>query len=229
MKAKIALVDDHLLTRETMTQVINRFQHFEVIMQASDGKDFIEQIKKAEVLPDIVVLDLLLPRMDGLETSLWLQEHRRHMSVLICTMSRKYPFFVRLLQAGVKGILTKHDDIPELEAALHLLRQRKMYINKKVTSDIYNEISGDKEGDQVFERITKSEFRFMRLCCSELTYRAIADYLSVSPRTVDSYRDSLFAKLNVSSRTGLVLYAIRNGVVDLENDDPIMHLGKKPD
>jgi two-component system invasion response regulator UvrY len=229
MKTKVALVDDHQMTRETMAQAINRFQHFEVIMEASNGKEYIDLIKRSEVLPDIVVLDILMPRTDGLETALWLQEHRPHMSVLICTMSRKYPLLVRLLQAGVRGILTKQDNVAELEIALNCVRQRKMYINKNVTGDIYNEIRGDRAGDQVFQRITRTEFRFMRLCCSELTYRAIADQLNVSPRTVDSYRDSLFSKLNVSSRTGLVLYAIRNGVVDLENDDPIMHLGKKPD
>ncbi len=229
MKTKIALVDDHRMTREMMAQAINRSQYFEVIMQSSEGKEFIEQLKKAEELPDIVILDLLMHGMDGLETALWLQEHRKHMSVLIVTMSNKYALMVRLLQAGVKGIITKQDDFSELETALNCIRQRKRYHNKHVTGEIFNEISSDKAGDMVFERITKVEFRFLRLCCSELTYRAIADHLNVSPRTVDSYRDSLFAKLNLRSRAGLVLYAIRMGVVDLDNDDPITSLGKKSD
>jgi DNA-binding NarL/FixJ family response regulator len=229
MKTKIALVDDHVMSRETMAQVVNRYQNFQVVMQASNGAEFIEQVKKAEELPDIVVLDLLMPEMDGFDTALWIQEHRRYFSVLVLTMTCKYNMIVRMLQAGVRGILTKHDDLTELEFALNMLRQRGLYINKHVSHNMYRELTKNKSGALGHDRITSMEFRFLRLCCSELTYRAIADQLNVSPRTIDTHRDNLFEKLKLRSRAGLIMYAIQMGIVDLDNIDPVIYKGKAPE
>ncbi|MFN5428449.1 MAG: response regulator transcription factor [Bacteroidota bacterium] len=229
MKTKIALVDDHVMSRETMAQVINRYQHFEVVMQASNGNEFIEKVKKAEELPDIVVLDLLMPEMDGFDTALWIQEHRKYFRVLVLSMTFKYNMMVRMLQAGARGILTKQDDLTELEYALNMLRQRGLYINKHVSFSMYRELMKNKSGALGHDRITNMEFRFLRLCCSELTYRAIADQLNVSPRTVDTHRDNLFEKLKLRSRAGLIMYAIQMGIVDLDNLDPVVYQGKAPE
>lgn len=229
MKTKIALVDDHQLTREPLALYFSRHSSYEVIMQAGDGKTFIDQIRKSEVLPDIVVLDLMMPVMDGFEVALWLQQYHKYIQVLVLTMSHQYGMIARLLQLGVRGILSKEDDLAELESALNTLRQRKHYMNRHVTSAMFREHLNDKTAKEDMERISNAEFRFLRLCCSELTYGAIAERMYVSPRTVESYRDSLFEKFNLRSRYGLIMFACRKGIVDFENNDPVMHLGSKPE
>jgi DNA-binding NarL/FixJ family response regulator len=229
MKTKIALVDDHQITREPLALYLNRHSNYEVIMEAGDGKTFIDQIRKSQVLPDIVVLDLMMPVMDGFEVALWLQQYHKYIQVLVLTMSHKYGMIARLLQLGVKGILSKEDNLEELENALNTLRQRKIYMNRHVTGSMFKEHLNDKTAKEDMERITNAEFRFLRLCCSELTYSAIAERMYVSPRTVESYRDSLFEKFNIRSRYGLIMFACRKGIIDLEGNDPVMYLGSRPE
>lgn len=211
-KITIALVDDHVILRKSMRVLINLLHDFEIVMEAGNGKELIQQLKKAPV-PDIVILDITMPVMDGVETAWWLKQNHPGIKVLALSMIKNDFVIIRMLKNGARGYVLKDCEPAELRAALHQVHERGYYYNELVTPRMHS-----KDGpDNIFSKImiTEPEMVFLRWACTENTHKEIAEYMGVSPRTIDGYRDSLFKKLEVSSRVGLALYAIKNGLVHL--------------
>lgn len=214
---KIAMVDDHSLLRNGLANLINSFEGFEVSMEANNGRDFIEQLATASP-PDIVLLDINMPVMNGYETAAWIRENLPGAKTLVLSMLDSDLAIIRMLNLGARGFLIKDSHPNQFRTALNQLRDQGFCLNEGISGRISyiakNEDPDDKSGTNLVPpRLTDKEHHFLRLSCSELTYREIASEMGISPRTVDSHRDSLFAKLNVYSRVGLVLYAIKNGIV----------------
>lgn len=215
---KIAMIDDHNLLRNGLANIINAFDGFRVTLQASNGREFIEKLDSHEV-PDIVLLDINMSVMNGYETAAWIRTHLPQVKVLVLSMLDTDYAFIRMLKLGARGFLIKDSHPDQFFKALVEIRDKGIYMNEILSP----RMAADrlkKDYSQVIDaapdplsRLTEKEIEFLRLACTEMTYREIAGAMGISHRTVDGYRDTLFTKLGVCTRVGLVLYSIKNGIV----------------
>ena len=218
MNTKVAVVDDHQLVRTGLVQMVQALPGWVVTIEAANGKDFIDQTNLLSP-PDIVLLDIRMPIMDGYETALWIRSHLPETRVLIVSMVSREPAVIRMLRLGIYGFITKDTNTAELHQALKRIQQKQFHVNELVGNRIFHYFS-DSTTEQLPDEkndITDREFIFLRKCCSELTYRQIAKEMHVSPRTIDTSRDHLFEKLKVRTRVGLVIYALRTGLIEVDD------------
>ena len=211
----IAIVDDHNMFRKGLTALINLFPRYKVSFDACHGKDFIGQLRTMPV-PDILLLDIAMPEMDGYATANWVREHHPEIRILALSTMDAESAIIKMIRNGAKGYVLKDSDPAELKRAFDELLSLGYYYNEMVSRRVMQAVSSlveDDRGLSSFARLTDRELTFLRLACSEKTYADIAREMFVSDRTVDGYRDSLFKKLNVTTRVGLAIYAIKNGVV----------------
>jgi two-component system invasion response regulator UvrY len=209
-KIKVVLVDDHILLRTGLRGLIDSFDNCTVLFEANNGRDFISKLKAKEI-PDMVLMDINMPEMDGYETTLWIKNNHPDIKVLALSMYDNENAIIRMLRAGVKGYILKDCDPSELKYAINSIITSGFYYTENVTGKLISIVSKKDNDDELNER----EIAFLKLVCSELTYKEIADKMYKGARTIDGYRDALFEKLNVKTRVGLVLYAIKNGIVSL--------------
>ena len=213
----VVLVDDHVLLRNGLAKLIGSFGNYDVLFEADNGKDFTKQLKPAS-LPGIVLMDINMPEMDGYETTLWLKKNHPEIKVLALSMYDNENAIIRMFKAGAKGYILKDCDPSELRMALDALNKKGFYYSEMVTGRLIhsiNKLDDDDDHTNNLIHLNDRELEFLKLACSELTYKEIADRMFLSPRTIDGYRDALFEKLNVKTRVGLVMYAIKNGIVNL--------------
>ncbi len=210
----IALADDHVLLRNALASLINGFEAFRVVIQASTGKELVVEIRKGKI-PEIAILDLSMPEMDGYQTARWLRDNYPEVRVLMLTMYDSEPTLIRLLQSGVKGFLKKDIHPSELKFALHSVMQYGYYYSSHTTGKLANLFREKPRQNSALSRalLTEQEMQFLGLACSELTYKEIAQRMNLNPRSVDTLRDHLFNKLDVKSRVGLAIYSLKHGIV----------------
>lgn len=216
-EVKVVLVDDHVLLRNGLASLINSFGSYKVLFEANNGKNFIDQLKPGNV-PDIVLLDINMPEMDGYETALWLKKNYPLIKVLSLSMYDNENAIIRMFKAGAKGYILKDCDPSELRTALDSVNGKGFYYSEMVTGRLIhtiNQMDDEDSNTGNLVQLSDREIEFLKLICSELTYKEIADKMFLSPRTIDGYRDALFEKLNAKTRVGLVMYAIKNGIVNL--------------
>ena len=214
---KIAMVDDHILLRDALGVVINNFDNCRVILMASNGKDLLEKMQP-DYLPDLVILDLNMPEMDGFETAKYLRINHPNIYVMVLTMYDSEISLLRMLQAGARGFLKKDIHPGELKLAVQSVMTSGYFYSHQSAGKLVNLFKKEGVNSVQVERfgLSENELTFLRLASTDMTYKEIATLMKISPRTVDNYRDSLFLKLNVKSRVGLAIYAIKSGVVTLE-------------
>lgn len=212
---KVAMIDDHVLLRNALSSLINNSGKCKVIFEASNGKELIAQLERNN-FPDVVILDLNMPEMDGHQTALYLQEHFPEMKILMLTMYDSELALIRLLKAGVKGFMKKDIHPTELLAAIESVHECGYYYSAQTSSKLAGLFRNRDEQHQLDKvMLTENEIDFLRYACSELTYKEIAGTLKMNPRAIDGMRDNLFTKLDVKSRVGLAMYAIKHGVVTI--------------
>lgn len=215
---KVVLVDDHALLRGGLASVINSFNGYTVLFEANNGKHFI-QLLNPENLPHVVLLDVTMPEMNGYETAHWITTNYPQIKILAVSMQNDERSIIKMLRNGAKGYLLKDVELPELKNALDAIVNKGIYINDILYNNIVHAIDGSNTEDeytqQALRDLTQREKEFLRLLCTDKSYKEIAAIMFLSPRTVDGYRDTLFEKLKVASRVGLVIFAIRNEIVKL--------------
>jgi two-component system, NarL family, invasion response regulator UvrY len=215
---KLAIVDDHKLFRKGLITLIDlAYPKCEILFEADNGLDLQNKLLKKN-LPEIIIMDVNMPGMDGFASAQWLKENYPEIKVLVVSMVEKEETIVRMLKLGVKGYLSKDVEPQELGEALRSIMNRGFYYTDYLTGKLVMSIQSEGTGKQkinILPQINDREKLFLELACSELTYNEIADKMFLSPKTIDGYRNSLFEKLNVKSRVGLALYAVRHGMVSL--------------
>ena|ERR1700754_2496803 len=213
----VAIVDDHSLFRKGLEGLVNDFPGVRVLFTATNGKDFIRQIGE-HGLPDIVLMDISMPEMDGYETTLYLKENHPEVKVLALSSLESETAIIRMIRSGARGYVLKDVEPGDLRVAFEETLSLGFFYNDIVTKKIIRNINSavDDTGElTTFAKLSKREIQFLRLVCSEKTYSQIAKELFVSERTVDGYREALFKKLELGSRVGLAMYAIKNNLVRL--------------
>jgi DNA-binding NarL/FixJ family response regulator len=202
-KIQIAVIDDHTLFRQGVCSLLREYNDLQILFEANNGKDMQEKFPK-HPLPNVVLMDINMPVMDGYTAAAWLKQNYPQVHVLALSMFDDDAAVIKMIRAGAGGYILKESKPSEVYLAIKSLAEKGIYLNELVSGKLIRNFNNGSEVE-----FSKKELEFMVYCCSELTYKEIADKMFVSPRTVDNYRESLFAKLQLRSRVGLVLYAIK--------------------
>jgi DNA-binding NarL/FixJ family response regulator len=213
----IALVDDHILLRSGLASIVRSFEGYSVLFEANNGKEFIQQLKKYPA-PDIVLLDINMPEMNGIETAKWMKENIPTARILVLSVMDTDTVIISMLKHGARGYILKDSKPAIFKQALDNIRDTGFFMNELVSNKMLNYVTNEEDKGQsasIISQLTENEITFMQLSCTELTYKEIAEKMKISPRTVDGYRDHLLKKLNVQSRIGLVIFAIKYGLYKL--------------
>lgn len=201
----IAIVDDHTLFRQGVAGLLREFDELEIVFEAGNGKEMQEKLIGHQQ-PKVVLMDINMPVMDGCEATKWLKSQYPDIHVLVLSMYDDDETIIKMIRCGACGYVLKESKPSDLLNAIKIINEKGVYLNDLVSGKLMRSFNSNPEIS-----FTEKEREFMVHCCTELTYKEIADKMFVSPRTVDNYRESLFQKLSLKSRTGLVLYAIKNG------------------
>ncbi|WP_394995465.1 response regulator [Emticicia sp.] len=213
MTYKVVVVDDHLLIAKAISSIIEGFSGFEVLYEAENGKVLIDKFKVRVNIPDIVLMDISMPIMNGFETTQWLTDNYPDILVMALSVQDDDESLIKMIKSGAKGYLHKNVHPAELEIALKTLIDKGMYFPAWATSKIFMSISKKDDKKTTNEiKLSDRELAFLNFVCTELTYKEIADRMCCSPRTVEGYRDALFEKLGVKTRVGLAMYVVKNNI-----------------
>jgi len=208
----IALVDDHKLLRSGLAALVQSFGNCNILFEANNGKECLDLLNLGKI-PDIILLDINMPIMDGFETSKQLHTNYPNIKVLILTMLDNDYAVVKMLRNGVKGYLLKDSKPEAFKEAINEVYDNGFYINQLVTSKLKLLLNPQLHGFE--EDLSEKELAFLKLCCTEKSYKEIAIDMNITPRAAEAIRSNLFIKLDTSSRIGLAMYAIKNGIVNI--------------
>jgi two-component system invasion response regulator UvrY len=210
---KVALADDHILLRNALAALIDGFGDCRIIHQSGNGNELIKAVQSG-IIPDVVILDLNMPELDGFDTAKWLHNNHPNVHVLMLTMYDSELSLIRLLQVGVRGFLKKDIHPSELKFAIQSVTQSGFYYSTQTTGKLVNLFRSNGGNSNIQKAmLNDQEIEFLKLACSDLTYKEIAQKMGLNPRSIDTLRDQLFTRLDVRSRVGLAMIAIRHGIV----------------
>lgn len=210
MKKSIVIVDDHILIAKALEGIISNFSEFEVIYVCENGKDLIQKFEEGNIIPDIILLDISMPIMDGFETAAWLTKNHSDIKIMALSMQGDDNSVIKMIKNGAKGYLLKNTHPKDLETALSRLNTDGFFYPEWASKIIFSNLGKDQESEAAV-KISEREKEFLKYTVTELSYKEIADRMCCSPRTVESYRDQLCEKLDLKTLVGLAVFAIKNG------------------
>jgi DNA-binding NarL/FixJ family response regulator len=216
-KCLIAIVDDNTMFRKGLAALINLFPRHQVLFDAGGGNECMAKLK-AGCIPHIILMDIGMPQPDGYKVTAWIKDHYPEIRVLALSTMDSESAIIQMIKSGARGYVLKDSDPEDLKTSFDDVLALGYYYNEVVSRKIIKSVhllAKDDPSPASVLRLTEREIQFLKLACSEKTYTEIAKEMFVSERTVDGYRDALFKKLTISSRVGLVLYALRNNITRL--------------
>jgi DNA-binding NarL/FixJ family response regulator len=214
MPYTIAIIDDHVLIAKALTGIIENFKQFSVLYECENGKVLQDKLAIKKNIPDIVLLDISMPLMDGFATAEWLSKEHPEVMIMALSMQDDEQSLIKMVKAGATGYLLKNVHPAELEKALINLTENGCYYPEWAASKIFKSLGKPSTHGKKNFSITEREKEFLQYSVTEMSYKEIAEKMFCSPRTVESYRDSLFEKLDLKTRVGLAVFAIKNGFAD---------------
>lgn len=227
-QTKIALIDDHTLFRKCLVNYIRSDEQnrYFVLFDVHNGKELMNKLSaEKKILPDIIIMDINMPGMDGFEAVELLQRNYPAINILVVSMIEKEEAIIRMLRLGVKGYLSKDIDPEDLYRALDEVSKGEYHYTKFLTGKlIHSVITANTDNNtslklkgvnSKWDLLSNREKEFVKHACSELTYSEIATKMFLAPKTIDGYRDSVFEKLEIKSRVGLVLFVLKNEMIQL--------------
>ena len=212
MKHSIAIVDDHTLLSQAIGEMVDSFDNFHTIHISKNGQELLNKLQLKENIPDLVLMDVNMPVLNGIETTKILTEKFPKIRVIALSIEEDEDTVLQMLRAGAKGYLIKDTKKEILEKALIETIQKGYYHTNNVTNLLMQSIVEDRKDENY--GLKEREIEFLQHACSDLTYKEIADKMFLSPKTIDNYRDAVFSKLNVKNRIGLVLFCIKNRIIE---------------
>lgn len=213
----IALVDDHILLRQGLANLIQTFEGFEVLFEADNGMDLIDKLEGHN--PSAILLDINMPKMDGFKTAAWLKQNYPSVKILALSMSDEEETIIKMLKAGAHGYILKNTTPEDLRDGLEAVITKGYYLNDNLSVNVFNSLThkNSKPDDRYVDISTfnKKEIQFIKLCCTELSYLEIADKMAISPKTIDFYKVNIEKKIGIKNRVSLALFALKHGIVKL--------------
>lgn len=213
-KIDIAIVDDHTLFRHGLMNLLTESGRVNVLFDACNGEEMMQKIGK-HGMPKVVLMDITMPVMDGYASTRLLKQTHPDVHVLALSMFEEDKPIIDMLKSGAGGYMLKQSKVGDLVSAITGIAQTGFYINELVSGKLLRNIQGNKPEKDAAGDLSANELKFLELCCSDLTYKQIADQMNLSPHTIDNYREQLFQKFETRSRTALVISALKNGLIKL--------------
>lgn len=216
-KIRIALADDQLLFRKGLASLLNSFANIELLYEAGNGEALLNLIKTSGQVPDIVMLDLNMPVLNGIETTQALKQLYPDIRIIVLSVHNEEKFIIRMLELGINGYLFKESEPAEVEEAIHAVMKNDFYMNDQMLKAMRNSLSHKKEKVSLDAPLvlTLREKEILNLICKECTAAEIADKLSISVRTVEGHRNNLMQKTGARNVVGLVVYAMKHNLTDI--------------
>jgi DNA-binding NarL/FixJ family response regulator len=208
----VMLVDDHKLFREGLKLLISNLKETGEVTEASDGKEFMEKLKNG--IPDIVFMDIDMPVMDGIEATHLAVSEYPGINIIALSMYGEEDYYTRMINAGVKGFLLKNSDIEDVVDAMLHVYSGKNYFSQEILSGLLHQMNR-KKAPLTTDELSERETEVLYHICKGLSNQEIADILFLSKRTVDKHRENLLSKTNSKNTAGLVIYAIRKGIIEI--------------
>lgn len=207
------IVDDHALFRNGLKLLLNSFDSFKVISEASNGREFLEMM---EVQPtDIVLLDIEMPEMDGITAAQEAMIKYPDLKIITLSMYGDEDYYYKMVDAGVAGFLLKDSDIDEVYAALNAVIEGRNYFSQDLLQNLISKLSHTTESINEISLLTERELEIVSLVCQGLSNIEISEKLYLSKRTVEKHRANILEKTNCRNTASLVMYAIKNRIVKI--------------
>ncbi len=215
-KYKIGIIDDELLFIRGMKLILEQHEQIEVTNTAKSGVELLGQLQSGEFEAEIILLDLSMPEMDGIDTLLKLNELNISLLVIILTSHYNDAMIIKLLDEGVAGFLAKNEDPQEVINTILKVGEKGFHINDHILQLVRNRRLLAKK-NKLSENLSKREIEILKLICQENTNKEIAEQLFLSVRTIEGHRNRLLLKTNSKNTAGLVMYAIINNIIEIDN------------
>ncbi len=207
----IAIVDDHTMFRQGISSILLENEEIRIVFDAANGNDMKEKIA-THPIPHVVLMDITMPKVNGYDATKWLKQNYPSVKVLALSMFEEDEPIIKMLKCGAGGYILKESTASDLVLAIKTIAEHDYFLNNLVTGKLIRSLQDDVKTPNVVNDLSANEIKFLELCCSELTYKEIANKMCLSAHTIDNYRDALFQKLELKSRTGLVLFALKNDI-----------------
>lgn len=212
-KIKVTLVDDHALFRNGLKLLLNSTRRMKVISEAANGKEFLQVIE--DELPDIVLMDINMPVMDGVEATQIAGEKHPEIKIIALSMFGEEDYYYKMINAGVKGFLLKNSDIKEVTDAIDQVNQGSSFFSQELLYNVIKNFNTQKETETETAHLSKRELQVLEEICKGLSNQEIAENLFISKRTVDKHRANLLSKTNSKNTANLIMYAIKNKLITI--------------
>ena len=211
-KMNIAIVEDHNIVRKGIVEIIKSLGSFDFTIEAGNGREFIDCYQQAKIKPEICIVDIRMPEMDGFELVQYIKKYIPQLKILVLTTYDEEYYLIKMIKLGINGYLLKSCHPEELKKALNVIAENDFYYSGTFSKS-FKELVDSKFIK--LPNITENEKEFMKYCGEDLTYGQIADKLDKSQKSIEGYRDSLFRKFEVNNRASLVLVAIKIGIIKI--------------
>lgn len=212
-KISVLLVDDHQMFREGLHLLLINFPFIDEVNEAADGEVFLELLET--IHPDIIFMDIDLPKLDGITATRKALESHPDLNIVGLSMYGEEDYYTRMIEVGAKGFILKNSGIAEIEAAIQQVMAGNNYFSPKILSGLLKSLSRKNQSAKTTE-LTEREEEVLYQICKGLSNQEIADTLHISKRTVDKHRENILLKTNSKNTAGVVMYAIKNGIVEVD-------------
>ncbi len=213
-KINIAVVDDQQLFRKGIIALLKPVKDFIICFEAENGEDFFEKLE-SNTMPDVILLDLQMPVMDGIATTVKLKKRFPEVKIIILTMHDEEEMIVHLIEKGAHGFLPKNEEINNVIDSIYSVHQTGHFFNEKVSQATVRGLMSSKKITPVFEKavLNEREIKIIKFICKELTSPEIGKELLLSTKTIDNHRVDILKKVGARNTAGLVMYAMKNGLI----------------
>jgi len=212
----LAIADDHKIFRNGLKATLEDFPDFNLMIEASNGRELIGLL--ATHTPDVILMDIKMPEMDGMQTTAYVSQNFKHIKVLALSMHNEDKYIVDMMRAGASGYLLKNAEPEEIIEAINTVHNKGFYFNEHLSVTLIKQLVGPGHTDTIGQQsveLNDREIEVLKLVCQECSNQEIADKIFLSVRTVEGYRARLFEKTGSKNLVGLVIFAIKRGIISV--------------